>query len=118
MAFQIVDDVLDFSSDAKTLGKPVASDLRIGLFTLPAIYYLENHPDDERLKQFQSGVQLAVDVMESLVDDIRSSGAVDKSREEADHQIQNAVSALEQLPPCPEREALADLANYVVERLH
>lgn len=118
MAFQIVDDVLDFSSDAKTLGKPVASDLRIGLLTLPAIFYLESHPNDERLKQFQSGVQLAPDVMESLVDDIRSSGAVDSARDEADQLIQNAINALDQLPSGPEREALADLANYVVERLH
>jgi len=118
MAFQIVDDVLDFASDAKTLGKPVASDLRIGLLTLPAIYYLEDFPNDERLKQFQSGIQLPPEVMESLVEDIRSSGGVDKSRQEADQQIQNAQVALENLPECPEREALAELANYVVERMH
>ncbi len=118
MAFQIVDDVLDFSSDAKTLGKPVASDLRIGLLTLPAIYYLEGHPADERLKQFQSGGQLDAAVMEGLVQDIRNSGAVEKAREEADQQVQSALKALEQLPLSPERSALADLANYVVERLH
>jgi geranylgeranyl pyrophosphate synthase len=118
MAFQIVDDVLDFSSDAKTLGKPVASDLRIGLLTLPAIFYLENHPADERLKQFQSGVQLAPDVMEGLVADIRASGAVDSARDEADSLTQKAINALEQLPLGTERDALADLANYIVERLH
>ena len=118
MAFQIVDDVLDFSSDANTMGKPVASDLRIGLLTLPAIYYLEGQPNDERLKLFQSGVQLDAAVMEGLVNDIRQSGGVEKARAEADQQVQNALNALEQLPPCPEREALADLANYVVERLH
>lgn len=118
MAFQIVDDVLDFSSDAKTLGKPVASDLRIGLLTLPAIYYLESHPEDERLKQFQSDVQLDATVMEGLVQDIRNSGAVDKARDEADQQVQSAIKALDPLPLCPEREALAELANYVVERLH
>ncbi len=118
MAFQIVDDVLDFSSDAKTLGKPVASDLRIGLLTLPAIYYLEGHPKDERLAQFQSGVQLEPAVMEALVDDITKSGAVEQARTEADQQVQKALTALEHLPDGPEREALADLANYVVERLH
>jgi geranylgeranyl pyrophosphate synthase len=118
MAFQIVDDILDFSSDAKTLGKPVASDLRIGLLTLPAIEYLENHPNDERLNQFQSGIQLPTDVMEVLVDDIRSSGAVDSARENAHQRIQDALNALEVLPAGSEHEALADLANYVVERLH
>ena len=118
MAFQIVDDILDFSSDSKTLGKPVASDLRIGLLTLPAIYYLESHPSDERLKQFQSGVTLDAPLMEALVEDIRKSGAVEKAREEAHQQVQNALSALDRLPAGPEREALADLAGYVVERLH
>lgn len=118
MAFQIVDDVLDFSSDAKTLGKPVASDLRIGLLTLPAIEYLETHPDDERLKQFQSGIQLAPAVMEALVGDIRESGAVERSQAEADRLVQKAVDALEALPQCAEREALAELAGYIVGRLH
>ena len=118
MAFQIVDDVLDFSSDAKTLGKPVASDLRTGLLTLPAIYYLEGHPNDERLKQFQSGIHLEPKIMEALVEDIAKSGAVEQARAEADQQIQKALTALEQLPACAERDALADLANYVVDRLH
>jgi geranylgeranyl pyrophosphate synthase len=118
MAFQIVDDVLDFSSDTKTLGKPVASDLRIGLLTLPAIFYLERHPNDERLWQFQSGIQLPLNVMESLVDDIRASGSVDEAKEEADRHIQNARTALEKLPLSPEREGLADLASYIVDRLH
>ena len=118
MAFQIVDDVLDFSSDAKTLGKPVASDLRIGLLTLPAIYYLEGHPNDERLKQFQSGIHLEPKIMEALVEDIAKSGAVEQARAEADQQIQKALTALQQLPACAERDALADLANYVVDRLH
>ncbi|MCL5429585.1 MAG: polyprenyl synthetase family protein [Chloroflexi bacterium] len=118
MAFQIVDDVLDFSSDTKTLGKPVASDLRIGLLTLPAICYLESHPDDARLKQFQSGYQLDPPIMEDLVQDIRKSGAVEQARAEADQLVQGAVNSLDQFPLSPEREALADLANYVVERLH
>ena len=46
MAFQIVDDTLDFTGEQETVGKPVGSDLLQGLVTLPAIYYAENHPDD------------------------------------------------------------------------
>jgi geranylgeranyl pyrophosphate synthase len=46
MAFQIMDDVLDFTSEQLALGKPVGSDLRQGLITLPAIYYIEEYPDD------------------------------------------------------------------------
>lgn len=117
MAFQIVDDVLDFSSDVKTLGKPIASDLRIGLLTLPAIYYLESHPTDDRLKQFQAGVQLKPVVMEALVMDIINSGGVDQARTEADQLIKKALAALKQLPACSERDSLVELANYVVDRL-
>ena len=46
MAFQIVDDILDFTGEQATVGKPVGSDLRNGLVTLPALYYVEAHPDD------------------------------------------------------------------------
>ena len=50
MAFQIIDDILDFTSEQTTMGKPVASDLRQGLITLPVLYYLENHPKDEDMR--------------------------------------------------------------------
>ena len=50
MAFQIIDDILDFTSEQTTMGKPVASDLRQGLITLPVLYYLENHPSDTDLR--------------------------------------------------------------------
>ncbi|MEJ2759274.1 MAG: polyprenyl synthetase family protein, partial [Anaerolineales bacterium] len=51
MAFQIVDDILDFTSDQNDLGKPVASDLRQGLVTLPALHYLQKHPNDADLQK-------------------------------------------------------------------
>ena len=47
MAFQMVDDILDFTGEQATMGKPVASDLRQGLITLPAIYYLESNPKEQ-----------------------------------------------------------------------
>src|SRR4030066_2137031 len=50
MAFQIIDDVLDFTSEQTTMGKPVASDLRQGLITLPVLFYLENNQDDLDMK--------------------------------------------------------------------
>lgn len=117
IAFQMVDDILDFSSDAATLGKPVASDLRMGLITLPTLIYIEASPGDPRLKTLQSGEQLNETGMDSLVADIRSSGAIQKAHDEAEGQVQNALDALEKLPDGPERDSLAELAEYVVERL-
>jgi len=49
MAFQVVDDVLDFTGNPGLLGKPVGSDLRQGVMTLPALIYLEEHPGDADL---------------------------------------------------------------------
>ena len=49
MGFQIIDDVLDFEGEEEVLGKPVGSDLREGIVTLPALYYLRAHPEDGRI---------------------------------------------------------------------
>ena len=55
MAFQIVDDVLDFSGEPQIVGKPLGSDLLQGLVTLPAIYYAETHPDDPDVEALRQG---------------------------------------------------------------
>ena len=71
MAFQIVDDVLDFTAEQATLGKPVASDLRQGLITLPALFYLENHPDDPEMQSILAGHFFSDERMDRLVTAIR-----------------------------------------------
>lgn len=118
MAFQMVDDILDFSSDEAVMGKPVASDLRLGLITLPTLYYLEANPADDRLLKLQHGDKLPEPEMNALVTDIRESGALSSSKEEAYQLIKDAQAALTDLPNVSEHIALVDLAEYVVERLH
>ena len=56
MAFQIVDDILDFTGEQTTVGKPVANDLRQGLVTLPAICFAENYPDNVDMQLVLNGV--------------------------------------------------------------
>lgn len=118
VAFQLVDDALDFSSDAETMGKPVASDLRMGLMTLPSLYYQEHNPDDERLQRLQNVSRLEDAEMDALIEAIRAGGAVESTLEAADSHIQDAIDALQNLPDGPERQALIELAEYVVEREH
>lgn len=118
MAFQVVDDVLDFSSDEDTLGKPTASDLRHGLVTLPTLYYLDMQPGDARVAQLLQGDSLQETEIDTLIADIRSSGALQQANEEAHRYVRLAQDALQSLPACAERDGLADLAEYVVERLH
>ena len=118
MAFQMVDDILDFSSDAASLGKPAATDLRLGLITLPPLYYLEANPQDARLRHLQKGTKLPEQELAVLIADIRASGAINEAKHEARQLVDDAIAALETLPNTAERAALADLAEYVVERLH
>lgn len=116
MAFQITDDVLDFTGNQTSVGKPVANDLRQGLITLPAIYYKESNPNDQALNNLLCGKNISNQALNRLVEDIQTSGAIEKSRETARDYIDQAVDALYELPHTPERQALVDLSNYIVDR--
>ena len=115
MAFQIVDDVLDFTGKQTTVGKPVASDLRQGLITLPAIYYAEAYPEDENLKAYLEGFAGDVE-MNQLVESIRNSGAIQNAMEEAKAFTERGIEAIVDLPDNNEHRALTELANYIVDR--
>lgn len=117
MAFQIVDDVFDFTSDQIQLGKPVGSDLRQGLVTLPTLYFLENHPDDEGAREIIAGNCLDYDQeVGRLVEKIRSSDAIEQSLAEANQYVDRAMEKLRQLPDCPERQHLEELTLYITRR--
>jgi geranylgeranyl pyrophosphate synthase len=116
MAFQIIDDVLDFTGEQATVGKPVGSDLRQGLITLPALCYHENHPDDLDMKAILNGSRYDDERLARLVKAIRKSGAIEQSLDEARQFVQRGVKALDDMDPGVERQALEDLAYYIVER--
>ena len=116
MAFQIVDDVLDFTGEQEEVGKPVGSDLLQGLVTLPAIYYAEAHPDDPDVICLTSGCYSEHERMERLVQTVRKSSGVKRSLEEAQGYIQKALQLLAGMPDGVERQALHDLACYTVTR--
>jgi geranylgeranyl pyrophosphate synthase len=116
MAFQMVDDILDFTGQQATMGKPVASDLRQGLITLPALYYLETNPGDPLFQEMLRSNFYDEDRIGKLLESIRNSGAIQKSLNEANQAIARGLHALYQLPETPERRALEDLGHYIVER--
>ena len=116
MAFQIVDDILDFTGEQETVGKPVGSDLLQGLVTLPAIYYAETHPDDPDVLCLTGGCYTEHERMERLVQSIRESDATGKSMKEAQAFINNAQEDLKSMPAVAERQALEDLTDYIVDR--
>lgn len=116
MAFQIVDDVLDFVADADRVGKPVAHDLRQGLLTLPTLCYLEENPKDPRARRLVERESVEEAQFGELIGDIRRSGAVEKAMEEARELAVAGEALLGEMPASPEREALFELSRFLVER--
>lgn len=115
-AFQIVDDILDFTGEQATVGKPVGSDLRQGLITLPALYYIENHPDDEHVKTLLAGNYHNSAQMTELIKSIRKSDAIALALQEAKQFATKALTTLNGQPKSKERLALEELVRYVTDR--
>lgn len=110
MAFQVADDILDFTADQTHLGKPVGSDLRQGTFTLPVFYFIE---------QNGQGMQAAALIrtnVDELIRAIRQSPAIDASKAEARQFARLAQDALKLFPDNEYRRTMWNLADYVVER--
>ncbi len=119
MAFQIVDDILDFTGEQATIGKPVGSDLQQGIVTLPAIIYAEDYPDDPDVKILQEGnCEDRDEGLTRLIESIRRSRAIDTAYEEAKHFINHGLDRLRCLPENPERQALEEMAQYIIQRQH
>jgi geranylgeranyl pyrophosphate synthase len=111
LAFQVVDDILDFTSTEQQLGKPVGSDLRQGTITLPVILMRDRQLADGQLQAaFES------EDVDQQVRLVQESGAIPAAFEEADTLVARATSALAVLPAGIERDALEALAAYVTRR--
>lgn len=116
MAFQIVDDILDFVADASTLGKPAGSDLAAGIITLPVYYYIQQPERRDQLVALVDGQRQGEDVVAAVVRMIRTSDAIAQARAEAVHFVELAIADLAAYATAPARQALIDIARYVVER--
>jgi geranylgeranyl pyrophosphate synthase len=125
MAFQIVDDILDFTGDDSTLGKPAGSDLRQGTLTLPFFYYLQMQTDPAALLARLQAAQLRGDQGDTaawsveiarLVTEVRSSGAIEAARSEARVFLSRAEHNLAALPDNVYHRSLKGLCDFVVKR--
>jgi geranylgeranyl pyrophosphate synthase len=125
MAFQIVDDILDFTSDDATLGKPAGSDLHQGTLTLPFFYYLRGHEDPDTVvhrlmqarRQAEEGdVKRLSDEVKHIVEEIRQSGAVESARDEAIDFLDRAALNLASFADNQYKESLLGLCAFVVQR--
>jgi octaprenyl-diphosphate synthase len=115
-AFQVIDDVLDYAGDTDIMGKNIGDDLREGKATLPLICAMQRGTPAQRAlitKAIETG---AVDMLEHVVDIVRSTGALDFSRDAAAHEAQRAMAAASQLPQGPHSACLIQLSGQLLER--
>lgn len=115
MAFQIVDDVLDFTSSEEELGKPAGNDLLQGTLTLPALLFAARRPDEPAVRRLRDGSRDEADLA-AVVEMVRNSSAVEEARAELDGYRSAARAALAVLPVARARESLDALVDYIAER--
>jgi len=118
IAFQLVDDALDYTSRADTSGKPLGGDLREGKFTLPLLLYLQSLPDEQRaITTLElTDVNLHPARQEQIVTDISEQGFAEKTRSEALSYLTLASRALDVLPECLEKKLLGAMIDFVLTR--
>ena len=117
-AFQLIDDVLDYSGNAADIGKNVGDDLREGKPTLPLIYLLQNGTDSERALVRDCIAQGDEAHFDEILSAITQSGALEYTRKRAAEASQRAIKAIATLPDSDYKSALTDLAVFSVSRNH
>lgn len=115
IAFQIVDDILDFTSTADTLGKPVASDLKSGHLTAPVLFALAEKPYLEVLIEREFAQEGDLEQALALIQD---SQGIQQARELAADHTKLAIEHLAVLPASESQQALINIADYGLSRLY
>ena len=115
LAFQVVDDILDFTGNDEQLGKPAASDLQSGYLTAPVFFALEENPT---LGDLINGKFLKKDELDQALSLVRDSSAIRKSRELAEKFASESKDSISWLPDSPSKTALLELPEFVISRLY
>ncbi len=119
IAFQIIDDILDYTEDQTTIGKPAGNDLRQGMVTLPLIYTLQEQSTDghrRRVHSVLNGAEHTEEDIRSVVAWVINGDGVQQAQADANRYAVKAREALYHFPSSRERETLDELIDFVVMR--
>jgi len=118
IAFQLMDDLLDYISTEEVFGKPVGKDLREGKVTLPLIYTLSGISEQERasLQSLLAGDQLNEHTHARIMNLVKSNGALARVRREAETYTEKAAEVLDPFPDSETKENLLELNQYIIHR--
>ena len=116
-AFQLVDDLLDFTAANEVLGKPAGADLLEGKITLPLIYLLENEPQIRgHLQEIMLDGSYDSYERSLLIDALERTGALEHAKDRAVEYADRARESLKALPPSKFRGALESIPSYILDR--
>ena len=118
LAFQLVDDALDYEGDAEALGKNVGDDLAEGKPTLPLIFAMREGSEQQRSIIEQAIRDGGLEQLDTIVDIVKSSGALEYTAESARQQADLAIAQLEHLPDSSYKQAMIELAEFSIGRNH
>jgi heptaprenyl diphosphate synthase len=119
IAFQIIDDILDYTEDQSTIGKPAGNDLRQGMVTLPLIYALQEPTQDgyhQKVQDLLSNTATQEADIRAIVDWVTNSYGVQRALTDAQMYADKAREALYNFPPSPDRNVLDELIDFVIAR--
>jgi geranylgeranyl pyrophosphate synthase len=116
MAFQVVDDILDFAGNEEEMGKPIGSDLMAGTLTLPSLILMERYPKDNPIKKAYRTKKPKPEYIAEAVNMVRNSDILNETYAVAKDFRERALASLRPLPATEARASLEDIADHVLSR--
>ncbi|MGM9539788.1 polyprenyl synthetase family protein [Anaerovibrio sp.] len=113
MAFQLTDDLLDLTSDDKTLGKPAGNDILQGIVTLPAIRALEVSPDRDELRRIVTDRNMTPEMVQRALEIVRASDGIEFTRKKVEEFLHGAIAVLPEEMPEEIRESYRMVVSFV-----
>ena len=116
LAFQLIDDLLDYQGNADAMGKNVGDDLAEGKPTLPLIHAMEQGTPEQSKLIRQVIRKGGLEQLDAVLEIIHATGALDYTRQRAEEMADKALQQLDALPPSAYRDSMAQLARLAVDR--